>query len=199
MASGRGAARGFLRDDSRANFGVGDSCHVVGSEQSLRLSLSLFLSLALASPSSLCTTHLLLPGLRLSRTRLVDVAAARLLLHGLHLLVSAHTTSTPPTNLVPPTTPSTHPGLRPFSTQVSPSRTWSRHVLLKPETTRQLPGTAPWSIPPETYWWHVVQSSTKVPRSSPQLLSLPVSILPLHRVFCFCVCACVCVSWRLSA
>ena len=28
-----GTARGFLWDDSRANFGVGDSCHVVGSER----------------------------------------------------------------------------------------------------------------------------------------------------------------------
>ena len=32
---GRGAARGVLRDDSRANFGVGDSCHVVESERSI--------------------------------------------------------------------------------------------------------------------------------------------------------------------
>ena len=31
----RPLARGFLQDDSRANFGVGDSCHLVGSERSI--------------------------------------------------------------------------------------------------------------------------------------------------------------------
>ena len=32
MQDPRLVARGFLQDDSRANFGVGDSCHLVGSE-----------------------------------------------------------------------------------------------------------------------------------------------------------------------
>ena len=32
MQDPRPVARGFLQDDSRANFGVGDSCHLVGSE-----------------------------------------------------------------------------------------------------------------------------------------------------------------------
>ena len=30
-----GQARGFLQDESRANFGVGDLCHVVGSERNI--------------------------------------------------------------------------------------------------------------------------------------------------------------------
>ena len=30
-----GHARGFLQNDSRAKFGVGDSCHVVGSERNI--------------------------------------------------------------------------------------------------------------------------------------------------------------------
>ena len=34
-AGRQGTARGFLQDDSRANFGVGDSCHVVGSERNM--------------------------------------------------------------------------------------------------------------------------------------------------------------------
>ena len=33
LSAGRqGMAQGFLQDDLRANFGVGNSCHVVGSE-----------------------------------------------------------------------------------------------------------------------------------------------------------------------
>ena len=34
-AGRQGTARGFLQDDSRANFGVVDSCHVVGSERNI--------------------------------------------------------------------------------------------------------------------------------------------------------------------
>jgi len=34
-AGRQGTARGVLQDNSRANFGVGDSWHVVGSERSI--------------------------------------------------------------------------------------------------------------------------------------------------------------------
>ena len=35
MTGRPGTARGFLQDNSRANFSVGDSCHVVGSERNI--------------------------------------------------------------------------------------------------------------------------------------------------------------------
>ena len=35
MRDPRPVARGFLQDYSRANFGVGDSCHLVGSERNI--------------------------------------------------------------------------------------------------------------------------------------------------------------------
>ena len=114
---------------------------------SLHLSLSLPLSRSRLTLVDIAATRLLLPELCLSRSglalaSLVDIATTRLLLPGLRLLISAHTTLTPPANLVPPTTPSTHLGLRPFSTQASSSRTRSSPALLKPETMRQLSGVA---------------------------------------------------------
>uniref|UniRef100_A0A8C4Q4L4 Ganglioside induced differentiation associated protein 1 n=1 Tax=Eptatretus burgeri TaxID=7764 RepID=A0A8C4Q4L4_EPTBU len=105
------------------------------------LRLSLFRALALLDSP---------PGLPLSRLALVDTATT-LLLPGLRLLISAHTTSTPPAYLALPITPSTHSVLHPFFTQAPPSRILSPHALLKPETTRPLSGTVPRSIPPETY------------------------------------------------
>ena len=35
MQDPRLVTRSFLQDDSRANFGVGDSCHLVGSERNI--------------------------------------------------------------------------------------------------------------------------------------------------------------------
>ena len=35
MRDPRPGARGFLQDDSCANFGAGDSCHLVGSERNI--------------------------------------------------------------------------------------------------------------------------------------------------------------------
>ena len=35
MRDPRPVTRGFLQDDSRANFGVGDSCHLVGLERNI--------------------------------------------------------------------------------------------------------------------------------------------------------------------
>ena len=35
MRDPRPVARAFLQDDSRANFGVGDSCHLMGSERNI--------------------------------------------------------------------------------------------------------------------------------------------------------------------
>uniref|UniRef100_A0A8C4Q977 Uncharacterized protein n=1 Tax=Eptatretus burgeri TaxID=7764 RepID=A0A8C4Q977_EPTBU len=83
------------------------------------------------------------------------------------LLVSAHTMSTPPAYLIPPTAPPSPSGLRPFSTQALPSRAQSPHLWLGPEATRPLSGTAPRSIPPQkkTCWWKVVFSGTQLPRS----------------------------------
>ena len=65
---------------------------------------------------------------------LVDIAMTRLLLPGLRLLVSAHTTSTPPAYH-----PANAPWTPPLLHSSLPSRTRSPHALLKPETMRQLP------------------------------------------------------------
>jgi len=129
------AARGFLQDDSCANFGVGDSCHVVGSEQNM---FAVWDGLAgnevrrfpakaggpregsgpirvpdsgdditiRGGPSPRAANPIKVGEVPPSIScflsfsaslspRLVDTATTRLLLPGLRLHVSAHTTSTP--------------------------------------------------------------------------------------------------------
>uniref|UniRef100_A0A8C4QGR7 Uncharacterized protein n=1 Tax=Eptatretus burgeri TaxID=7764 RepID=A0A8C4QGR7_EPTBU len=118
----------------------------------------------------------------------------------LHHLISAHTTSTPTTDLIPPTTPPSPSGLRPFSTEAPPSRTQPPHMRLGPETTCPLSGTTPRSIAStptplkriggtscyrtHRYRDHSLNSPPRPPWLQNSLIGFSVS---------------VCVHWRLSA
>ena len=132
----------------------------------------------------------------------------------LHLHFSAHTSLTPPTQLIPlPLRPLALDSA--FSTQVHPftpdghvsfsGLTLAAHSLAtKQEMALQLSGRyRPAEHPPKTYWWcdrAIMQGIQRPLASSPLLLFLFINS---SSSGCVCVCVCVCVRacvrvrWRL--
>ena len=140
------------------------------------------------------------PSAFLAMVSLPDVATTRLLLPGLRLLVSAHTTLNPPTYLVPPSTPSTHSGLL---SQLHSGPSFTPTVSTRAAEARDDAPAVGYRTtehsPQKTYCWRVraiKYKGTEIVAST----TLPSCFnTPSSSVVCVCVCACMCVSWRLSA